>query len=508
MLVMNFSKIIAAITTFAALIIFLFFVPQKNNIKGAALTSVKDTLGSSQLSYFGRLDAGNTAGNSNVIIGYTAPFITTTNLFVGDTIAIGRTSPDTQLNTYVIRDISSANTIELTAGIGASNVTIQSAVIATRSAVHTISFTPASYNYGGKFQFLLKATATSLAKAADGIPDQDGFDLGMDVVGMGGTGLGSAPAIDDISCPNLGAGTTASAVGTTTINATNYLYVECPIAIGTTNGLTAYTMTIGSTGTGGIVKSQIINPTASSTHTAGQATGSNDVYTFYIRHITNAGTVLDSTQGKVATVEAVRVTATVDPSITFTIDNILTGVTPIAVGDTVCGVPMSNGQSNVTATAVPFGSLSLGTFNNLSQRLSCVTNGAGGYIVTARAVSQLTNISGLTIPDTNCDANNCTVSSATTWATDVGNTDSGFGYSLQNISATNIGFTYVSAANWQARPFSSGLNGYNSPITLFNNSSIPSTTERAYVCYRIAINTVQGAGNYENELIYTATATF
>ena len=41
-----------------------------------------------------------------------------------------------------------------------------------------------------------------------------------------------------------------------------------------------------------------------------------------------------------------------------------------------------------------------------------------------------------------------------------------------------------------------------------SKNTTPSAPEQAYACYRITASTTQPAGNYENRLIYTATATF
>jgi hypothetical protein len=46
----------------------------------------------------------------------------------------------------------------------------------------------------------------------------------------------------------------------------------------------------------------------------------------------------------------------------------------VGAGQTICGNTLGTAASNTTATQVAFGSLQLAAFNDLAQRLSCVTN--------------------------------------------------------------------------------------------------------------------------------------
>ena len=478
----------------------LLFFPKKTN--SANLSNVKDTLSSSQLSYFARTSANNSAGQSVLTINVAgnAPSKTSNNLFVGDTIAIGTTGASTTLTKYVILDVGDTATIQLTSGLSAANAVEGAAFIATRSAVHTVTFTPVSILTAGKFQVMIKASNVGTSQRVDGIPDQDGFDLGMDV-GATTTGLGTRVKVSDVGCSGVGFGVGATAaISTTTVSSDNYHLFTCTLGAGVSNSTTGYAITIGRALAAG---SQLINPSAASGHVEGEAgiqSGTPDVYTFYVRHRNSSDDLIDSTQGKIAVIESVRVTATVDPSLTFRIDTDNSGV-----GDTPCGVVLGTAAGNTTATAVNFGSLSLTGFNDLAQSLSCVTNSASGYVVTTYSSGALTEIgstSPSTIPDTDCDNEDCTISSATIWNTET--SDSGFGYSLANVDANTIAFEHDNTA-WSAKPF---------PTTsataeeLFSNPSTPTTTEDIYICYRIAISTVQRAGEYENGITYTATATF
>jgi hypothetical protein len=252
---------------------------------------------------------------------------------------------------------------------------------------------------------------------------------------------------------------------------------------------------VGTTITIGVGNSLMINPSPSN---AASAEGTAGVFNFILRQLDSSSNVLDQSVGQIAVVESVRVTATVDPAITFKIDN--SGNT--STGSTACGVgtSLSSGAPSTTGDQVIFGSLGIGgTFNQLAQRLSCSTNAAGGYVVTAYENSTMKNLNdATTIPDTACNGGACTATSATAWSTG-STTVSEFGYTMTNIGSS-IPFV---ASNF--KPFGVG-NANAQPI--MTKVSTPLITETANVCYRITITNVQEAGDYEAKVIYTATATF
>lgn len=465
------------------------------------ITGVKDTLSNPQLSYFGRINTG-TSGDSIIKIitnnvGWTVPSLTANNLFVGDTIAIGTTGAGVgtsgPLTIYTIRDIGDTASILLNTGLGQSNAFSGASVIATRSSIHSIAFTTTGNITGSFWQVLIKATSRVGETQNDGIPDQQGFDLGQDVGGTT-TGLGTRLKVADVSCPNFltgGVGSTlAYSIGITTVNGSTYHAITCYQGIGGTavNGV-GYTITIGrdlSTG------SQLINPSPStSSHTEGNA----DVYTFLLRHLDASQAVQDQTQGKIAVVEAVRVTATVDPTLSFTIGT--TNATQ--VGGTACGTTIAPNGNATTSDSVAFGSIILNQANDLAQILSAVTNADAGYVVTAYQESVMHSVAnGTTLPNTTCGGS-CNMTTSAAWSAPY--TTSGFGYTLQNLNVGTSIFNYQSGY----RPF--GI-GYANAQQVMKNINTPAAIEQAYVCYRITASTYQEANNYEAKLVYTATATF
>lgn len=484
--------------------------PKNHTVNSESPTSVKDTLSSSQLSYFARSGVGTTFGDSIVKIvvsgGTTGPSYTTNNLFENDVVCIGGTSLANGCTQYTVQDIGNTGYFEVDTGLSAMTGQTSAYIIATRSAQHVISFTPQTNITAGKWQVLLRATSTTPENNQDGMPDQNGFDIGSNV-GTQTTGPGARLAAGDVTCPwsmtVSGIGTT---VGIVAANGTTYYYhtIVCSLGAGATNPINVGgTISIGATSV--VTGTQIINPAPNRTGSY-SSEGNANVYNFFIRHTDSGGVVIDgdTARGQIAVVESVRVTATVDPSISFVIDNV--GTTNSGVGNSRCmgAVPVA-ASSNVTATQVPFGSLQLATFNDLAQRVGAITNAKNGYVVTVYEDAPLTMIgAATTIPDTVCDAGTaCTVSVGNTWAT-ADSTPSKFGYSLAAVPAAVPGSIGFSGTNVY-KAF--GI-GSTSAQTIFSNSSTPASWERVYVCYRLTVTTTQSAGNYENKLIYTATATF
>lgn len=470
---------------FIICLLFFFVIFGNKFVRSTPVTNLRDSLSSAQLSYFSRLDDNNIEDNSLITISTdtgTAPSNNNFNLFIGDTIAIGNTSiaGSTQ---YIVRDIAGTNAIFINTGLGVSNTFTGAYVVATRSAIHTISFAPQSSVTSGKWQVLLKATNLDGENPADGMPDQGGFDA---------LGLGSS----DVTCPW---GATAS-VGTTVVLTTiPYHLITCALPIGGTNpngtGDTG-TIIIGAT-------NQLINPAPSVSHTVGQANASADTYTFLVRHTDSADTVIDNdtTIGKIALTESVQVTAIIDPTITFYIDSIGTS-TP---GLSRCGTTLSAGAAQTTATTVNFGSLSLGQFNTLAQRFSCSTNALNGYTIQVYEDKALTITSvgsSNFIPDAVCDSGTpCDVDTANDWTTD--NTNSQFGYSLEAISSSPVEFS--SGVNFTAKPF--GI-GFANARTIMSRNTTPAANDQAYICYRVTASNFQEAGTYQNKINFIATATF
>jgi len=459
-------KKILACLTIASLLAFSFPLP----LDSANLTSASDTLSSSRLSYYNSLANTHSAGSSLVTVNNS-----TANLFNNDIVWIGDGSTG---STYTVKDIINNTRFSLTSGLDANDIDQNDLVIATRSAVHTVSFTPATSITNGAIRVLIPAGTNN---SNDGIPNHDGFDFGVNapsLTGPSGGGVGSWET--PTATPSGGTGC-----------ASGYHCFEARYN-GTNNTSNALNFIIGGA-------NKLINPSRAS----GSA-GSAQTYTVIIQHLgpmTNQYPVIDSTTIKIAVVESIRVTATVDPTINFTISG-------VAASQTKCNVSTS---VETSAASVPLGVLAIDSFTNAAQNLKTSTNAVGGYVVTALASQPLTMVGGTTkIPDTSGNGN----ATEDAWDEWTSTNNKGFGYSIQNNDAFDVTFTYASASSqcsggndaFCARRFPA-LSEAESVRQLFYSTTV-ADSEDVDVCYRAVISSTQAAGNYQNSLTYTATAIF
>lgn len=466
-------KSLLCLAFFSPLFFYLTANPQTS--LSAPATEFKDQLSSAQLSYFAKLGTGNTAGSSVLYVTTTGTTLSLNNynLDIGDTVSVQNSVSGT--NTYIINGLVGTNGISLSTAVGSSNVTAGLSVIVPRYAVHTVSFKPQSSITEGKWQVLIKANGTA---QSDNTPDTAGFDAGNLLVGA-------------VTCPWSA---TASIGTTAVVNGNSYHVITCSLPVGGTNPIgVSGNIVIGN------ASNMLMNPAPAPNHTVGQANATADTYTIILRHLDSSSNVIDedTTSGKIAVTESVRVTATVDPTITFSIGN--SGVT--TPGTNLCGTAIGSGAPDTTGASVNFGSLNLTAANNLAQFLQCTTNAPNGYTIQTFESAPLSMIgSATTIPNTTCNGS-CTYTTATTWTTF---TNSGFGYALQ-VGTTSTGATLgiTSAGNYKAF----GV-GYAQAQTILSRTNTPTGTDSAYICYRITVSNQQPAGTYQNEVNFIATATF
>jgi hypothetical protein len=447
--------------------------------ESANLTSVKNTQSNSRLSYVGTVDGTNSTSGSSILYidtGTTAGWassINNFNLFSGDDLMIGDNTDYTVVD--IIND-DDDNKIQVNPALQATDVDQNDPIIATRSAQHTVTFTPVSQINDGSFRVRIKATGSgSSAASIDGMPDSDGFDF--------------TESFDPgwLSCST---GTTALEYGGGTNCPDGWTCIFCDYS--GNNDTSEKTVTIGTT----TDSEQPINPAPSSTS---KTPGVADTYSFYVDHLDSNDDTVDSTHGKIAVVESVRVTAVVEPSIEFEI----IGVND---GESACGVNTDVGTS---APYVAFSTLQISDFVDAAQKLKAATNASSGYSVTAEEANEMQligatgPITGTTIPDTTCD-DGCTEAVGTGW-TDPDN--NGLGYSLENVTGTPASFEYSDdTSGFLARHFPNIGNGETAYEIM--SSAGPANTEEIHVCYRITISSIQQAGTYENDVTYIATANF
>lgn len=460
-----------------------FLFPPK--LESINLTSVSDTLSNNRLSFRGELEGAHSTTSGLVILDQTPENALNTStgsgtLVINQNVQVGKAGSTATVTT--VKSIESETRIFLSTSL-ANALSDADTIISTVSAIHTVKFTPVSAIGNGAFRVLIPASTTK-STTGDGLPDLDGFDL-------------DGAALPTVACSGGGSNITFSgSYNSATVSAQQiggtgawYHSFECRYN-GSGSNPTQVTMTIGTA-----AGNKVINP-APSGYTASHGPGNADDYSFRVQQTEGVGGsygVVDSTIGTIGVVEAVRVTATVSPTLTFT-------MTGVASSTSVCGVSTS---ATSTPISVPFGSLSVNALtNHVAQLLTVSTNAAGGYTVTASESAALTafNVTGSpTISDTTCGGS-CTVATAAEWNTA---SQTGFGYALQDVSgdAVATALEYNNGATFKSRPF--GITAQS-----IMSDTAAAAADQAYVCYRTIISGAQQAGDYENYVIYIATATF
>lgn len=468
-----------------------------NQSQADSLTSVSVTLSNPRLSFRGALGTGNSAGSSTIYIDTDAgdyPSTSSAQLIQGDVVRIGETS---SLGSYTVASTSALSTISLTTALAAGDADAGDDVISSQSATQTVRFTTASAVANGRFRILVPSL-TDDGAAADGIPDGGYFDF-----------TASTPTV---TCPSNATATYDFVTGTATASALTlagigYHVFECAYS-GTGSASTAFN---GSTNDA-ITINSLINPAPKSDHYTGVA----DTHNIVVQHLDSSLSVSDSTAVGIGVIEAVKITASVPEQLTFS-------VTAVAEGVSTCGVAT---DVTTTATAVPFGEVSLDTFTDAAQTLTISTNAANGYSVTAIANDQLGLDGGACagdptaagspscIPDSAGDNAGMTHAAFDAW--DLTATK-GFAYSLYDSSGSisngsaeafnyNEGSGNCSGASFCAKQFADSEDSQTAQA-IFGSNTVASS-ENLFVCYRISPSAVTTAGDYQNSITYTATATF
>lgn len=455
-------------------------------IQSASLDNVTVLLSNSRFSFVTALEGVQTIGSSLITID-TVNYPSTSVLQAqnGDVLRIGSAGHNYNVATTI--DDVTDDKLSLTSGMLTGDVADNLPVYATQSSTMTVKLTTMSALPNGKIRILVPAKDAT-AENADGVPDRTGFDFGT-----------ATPAT--ITCPVVYPGgygswiaASAAADGSVQMRGINYHVFTCTYvgtgAVGTIFDGTTYSA---------FTVNNLINPSPSTANL-----GVADTYSIIIQHLTSGDVIIDETVTKIAVIDAVRVTATILPQLTFEI----IGVT---APTTKCGLSITG---STTPLAVPFGEINIGFFSDLAQILKVSTNAENGYQVTAIQNDQLGR-DGRPCPtpaadpgcivDANVSGMSYTVSAD--WSTVVGN-QFGFGFTLGDATGgiTRAFYYNELARTYSARHFAD-LSATNNPQLLFSRAG-GAEADLVDVCYRISPSALNVAGDYENYIIYTATATF
>ncbi len=167
---------------------------------------------------------------------------------------------------------------------------------------------------------------------------------------------------------------------------------------------------------------------------------------------------------------------------------------------TLSGLPAGTSTAGVVTdvatnpAGIPFGALELNTDMIAAHRITVETNATEGYQLLKFARNQLLSSNGSTIPS--ITANNAIPSS---WASACNVSATGcFGYHATDSTLKNGSTRFAPTDSY------AGLE--TTPVEVMY-SSIPATDTHDIV-YRIRINELQPAGNYETEIVYLAVPSY
>ncbi len=231
----------------------------------------------------------------------------------------------------------------------------------------------------------------------------------------------------------------------------------------------------------GVPDAQIVNPVAGS-------------YQIDI----NSGSA-DTGSTRVAIVDSVTVTASVDTLFTFAVSGILGGVS-VNTADTTGGT--------TTATAVPFGELIANTASTAAQDLSVITNAANGFVVTVQTDQQLSSTNGADIDGFRDGAFDATpvAWAAPTATLGVEDEYGHWGFSSDDTSLTaGLVDTFSGGDNF--------VSASTTPVEVFRHDGPTDGTiggqGTTTVIYKVEISTLQeAADDYTATLTYVATPVF
>jgi len=208
-------------------------------------------------------------------------------------------------------------------------------------------------------------------------------------------------------------------------------------------------------------------------------------------------TPADTGRTRVAIVDTVEVTASVNTSFDFVVSGL--GTSTAVNGTSTTG--------STTPTAIPFGVVNTGIIETLAQRLAVTTNARNGFVVTVEQDSNLLSSTGADIDGfTNGNYQNTPI----TWVVPTGtllqeNTYGHWGLTSNDSDLNSGEFTSSGGNKWVAAS--------TTPRQVFaHNGPADGSTQDygiATVGYQIQITALQEAGDdYNTTLTYIATPTF
>ena len=215
------------------------------------------------------------------------------------------------------------------------------------------------------------------------------------------------------------------------------------------------------------------------------------------RVIRIGGTMTNSGDTRVAVLDDVVVTASVDTIFTFTVSGLATSTS--VNGETTNG--------STTATVMAFNTLSPGVPWVMGQELSVSTNARNGFTVT---VIENQNLLSSTGADIDLFNNGATTSTPVAWAPPSSTIDQDQTYGHMGLTSDDADLAISGPAEFVGSKY---VGNFNTPRAVFSHNGPANGSEQnkglAKVAFKIEIGSLQEAGNdYTNTLTYVATPTF
>ena len=476
----------------------------------ASLSAAKVTLANSRLSYKAGVATGSSGSSVVTIDSSTQPDINTNHLFPGDVLCFTNAGQDGCIGSksYTVASVIDATTLNLTESL-TNSLDTSGYAVATQSGQWTVSFTTvAAVPVGGSILITIpQADGISSTQGNNGIPDSgtsvalSGFDLNSPA---------GNPLSGRITITGCTPGNWSTPVVTAGNGTTNHT-ISIPRVTADCTGGTAIVVTLGSS------SPYIVNPAPYIGHTQ----GISDVYGITVQTKDSGGNVMDSSIPRAAAVEAVLISATVDESLSLSVDYVTAAN---LYSNSYCGtIPVESDARTTTVTSVPWGTITQPNhFLYAAHKLTVSTNAASGYVVTFEENDQMgrngnvctgtspsagdyTFVAGTCIRDTTCNGT-CSESVMADWTN--ATSYPGLGYSLASSSGTDATFFYNQGGRtFNAKQLADKTEGAETPAVIMTNSA-PVSGSAAYVCYKFTIPGTQPAGYYYNIGKYTTTSTF
>jgi hypothetical protein len=325
------------------------------------------------------------------------------------------------------------------------------------------------------------ANAATLSSARVALSDPRPSTTGVNY-----TFTGSSVTLSSVRCIKLVFATTATgstvptsmdtSVAAVALNTAGTNYVPTPASWSldkSTNGTLLLTLAGGET------------PASASSRTIsfdGITNASTADTAYYLRINTFNNTNCSSSPVDDASVEFINTNGS---TLSLTVDNTLTfTVNPVLTGQTCNGATSTQGS---TATTIPFGTVTASTNQIVCQDLTASTNATNGYTIFARYTAKPTNALTQTIADhTGTNGTPTTFSAAGTEA---------YGYTTNDATLSGTAARFISN-KWAAMTTS------NAEVA-FESAGVISTTYR--IGHQVGISLTTFPGTYTTTVIYTCT---